>query len=70
MSHTPAQLFIEQLETYVDARLEKGSIQYQRLHATERKNKIAAFEKICESAKSDLLITLTSLMRDAKRPGI
>lgn len=67
---TPAQTFIEQLETYVDARIEKGAIQYQRLHATERENKIAAFEKICKTAKDDLLLTLTSLMRDARRPGI
>ena len=67
---TPAELFIEQLETYVDARIGKSAIQHERLHATERENKIAAFEKRCESAKNDLLITLTSVMRDAKRPGI
>lgn len=70
MSHTPAHQFISQLEAYVDARVEKGALALKRMPAAVRTVEEEAMELACESLRIDLVATLTSLMRNAKRPGI
>ena len=70
MNETPAHKFISDLDAYIDARIEKGTLHFGRLPRPEREAKAEAIETTCEGLRADLLATLTSLMRDAKRPGI
>ncbi len=67
---TPAQQFLSDFEAYIDCRIEIATLQFQRLHENQREAQKGLLEASCVHAKADLMTSLKSIMRDAKRPGV
>ena len=67
---THAQSFLASLEAYIDARIERSNLQFQRLHDGPRAALTAECDEKIDKARSDLSVGIDGLLRAARQKGI
>jgi hypothetical protein len=70
MSTTPAAKFLTSLDTYIEARIEKSTLQFQRLHAGPRAELEAKCDERIQSARQDVEDAVEGIMLATRRPRI